>query len=1341
MDKHNTQEEEVLLTGVLAEFREALRDEIKKIEKSGHSSTLLRGGRRVESNGGDFWYRFQVDYLPSIPSDVPCNLIVGKNKYNVTVVSFDESEIILASSVELPDAIVQAKLENGATVLMERLIKRIEDNAEKENPAGTRMLPQYCEDGVEGFDVIEPDLIVAPDEHMNEGQNEAVRSALCNDITYIWGPPGTGKTTVIGRIIRKLYESCRNVLVVSHTNTAVDGAIEKVANLHREDGSCPVLRIGISQKKLPEEVTLKSHIRVLGEGLFARQGELSILRNEKNERVSQISTILSKFDWVNSHKIDELATAVQELKGLEQKKDVAEAEYTRVSDALKKLKAENPEIKKLSEHKESQRNLSARIDSIRDEIVALESQISQLSIAIQTAKDETAKHTIFAGLKEELGSMLSEAFLESKIEEIENTIATLKADEERLADRKKLLDGIVGQKGLFAALFSKKSISQAEAELPSILEELKQIVPRIAEQELTKESYSQQMLAVRSLKKRIADATPCKTKEYWENELSASEEELGTVKGKKDELTKHLSDEEMELHAIEQVIARLQPLYKEMFRLISESGEKKKRFTGLSDALLTQRALCEKIVEEEKQKTSIFLKMESGVSIYDRLTDLKDKLASIKIEINGENEANLRSEIGSLRVELGKINEEMREITEKIKRLEKEAIQKAGIVGATLAKSYLSDTLQECQFDTIILDEASMASIPALWCASYLAQRNIIIVGDFLQLPPIVMAETPMAKKWLGTDIFAMSGMQEKAKHKETKPDNFVMLNEQFRMEKEIADVANLYYGDYGGLQSNDHTAFRDKARDDFFAWYHRKDKKEKCIELIDTGNLHAWVTTVPQGKSHSRLNCFSAALDVEMAFQMLANDILEMQKTQVPAAVPKVLIVAPYKPHIEKIKQLVRFEYKEHGIPENANFIKTGTIHSFQGNEADVVIFDLVLDEPHWRANLFMTDAETNADLKKLFNVAATRAKFKLFVVGNVKYLRSRAKNNALSELMDYLVDVKKYNIIDAKNAFPNLTYAKPREASGDFGLDSRHVICREDSFFDYFMVDVQHLKNRLIIYSPFMTEKRIAALLPFFVDAIHSGKNITVVTKAMSDRGKSEIAQYTKIENELSSIGVSLIHKKGMHEKLVFVDDAVVWMGSLNALSFSGETGEVMHRHQDKEIAQEYHKIFDIPKISTVLQQKDELLCPICGKEMTLNEGEKGVYWKCIAGDYSRNLDQQYPHDGILRCHCGGEYVFFMKNEPRWRCSNNESHFVKMRIGDLKLPKMAEKIPTKKARREVEQFFAQMMKEIEKKKVENDNKKPDQKKNPVKQNKNATSFKKIDDEQLTLFDLGFKV
>ncbi len=1324
MDNLKKHEDEVMLTGMLADFRDALRDEIKTIEKSGQSSTLLRGGRQVESNGSDFWYKFQVDYLPSVPSDAPCNLIVGKNQYNVTVVSFDQSEIILASAVELPDAIAQARLENGATVLMERLIKRIEDNAEKNNPAGARMLPMYVDDGKEGFTIIEPDLTVKTFERMNEGQNDAVSSSLRNDITYIWGPPGTGKTTVIGHIIKELYKSSRNVLVVSHTNIAVDGAIEKVAELRRDDGSCPVLRIGISQKKLPEEVSMKSHVRILGEELFARQEELKQQRGEKNKCVARISSILARIEWIEEQKVDALASSIQELTMLEKRRDTAEHEYKQAAEQLKKLKTENPEIKRLAEYKDKQKVLNERIDSLHKKIAALESQTDRLTSAIQESQDEIAKHTVYFELKDKLSGMLSESFIEGKLSEIDSSIKSIKDEKTALNNRKKELESIISRKGSFAALFSKKTITHAETELPSIEGKLAQIGPRIAEQELTKGSYHSQLLSVRSLKKQISDVKPSRTKEYWESVLSDSENKLIIAKKTRGESEEQLTKETENLKAVEQFIAKVQPLNKEMFRLITESGDKKKVYSNLEKESRSLQTHCEEMAEEEIRRVSTFSKHDCGESLKDRLIFLQERLASVKREIETEDEEELRSTLGNLRKELGKINEELREIAEKIDQLEKEAIQKANIVGATLAKSYLSDTLQECQFDTIILDEASMAAIPALWCASYLAQRNIIIVGDFLQLPPIVMAETPIAKKWLATDIFTISGMKEKAKHKETKPDNFIMLNEQFRMEKEIADVANLYYGDYGELLSNDHTESRDRARERFYSWYPRKDEREECIELIDTGSLHAWVTTIPQGKSHSRLNCFSAALDVEMAFQMLDKEVQEA-KTILPLDAPKVLIVAPYKPHVDRIKQLIKFEYKERGLPDDANLIKAGTIHSFQGNEADVVIFDLVLDEPHWKANLFMTDGDMNAELKKLFNVAVTRARFKLFVVCNVKYLRQRAKNNALSELLDHLVDIKKYKVIDAKNAFPKLTYAKPRATSGDFGVNERHIICREDSFFDYFLEDVRTFKKRMIIYSPFMTENRLAMLLPFFADSIAMGKSIMVVTKALSDRGKTELMQYKKIEEELTSIGVSVIHKKGMHEKLVFIDESVVWMGSLNALSFSGETGEIMHRHQDKEIAQEYHKIFDIPKICNVLQQKDELLCPICGNEMTLNEGDKGVYWKCSGGDYSRNLDQQYPHDGVLRCHCGGEYVFFMKNEPRWRCADDASHFVKMRIGDLDLPKMAEKIPTKKGRREVDQYFAQMKKEIEAKKAKSGHAK-----------KKGHSPKKKEDGQLNMFE-----
>ncbi|MBQ1376288.1 MAG: hypothetical protein IIY69_08395, partial [Clostridia bacterium] len=79
--------DKVVLTGFLSEFREALENEIEQIKKSGQSSALLYSGRRIESSNPEFWYRFRVEYIPSLPADTPCKLTIGKDMFDVTVIS------------------------------------------------------------------------------------------------------------------------------------------------------------------------------------------------------------------------------------------------------------------------------------------------------------------------------------------------------------------------------------------------------------------------------------------------------------------------------------------------------------------------------------------------------------------------------------------------------------------------------------------------------------------------------------------------------------------------------------------------------------------------------------------------------------------------------------------------------------------------------------------------------------------------------------------------------------------------------------------------------------------------------------------------------------------------------------------------------------------------------------------------------------------------------------------------------------------------------------------------------------------------------------------------------
>jgi superfamily I DNA and/or RNA helicase len=104
----------------------------------------------------------------------------------------------------------------------------------------------------------------------------------------------------------------------------------------------------------------------------------------------------------------------------------------------------------------------------------------------------------------------------------------------------------------------------------------------------------------------------------------------------------------------------------------------------------------------------------------------------------------LNDKVNSLRTEIQRIAGEVFHIDERLAKVERDIISNASIVGATLTKTYLSDDIQARKFDTVILDEASMAPIPALWAAALLSKNSLVIVGDFRQLPPIVLSKNEL---------------------------------------------------------------------------------------------------------------------------------------------------------------------------------------------------------------------------------------------------------------------------------------------------------------------------------------------------------------------------------------------------------------------------------------------------------------------------------------------------------------------------------------------------------------------------------------------------------------------
>ena len=335
---------EVYLDGFLSEFRQALRDEIKEIEKNGLSSIQLKEGHRLYSSSG-FWYQFKIDYLPNIPADTPCKLTIGSEDHDVTVIAFDDSSLTIEAKEELPNTIAEAKLENGTTVLLELLIKRIEKNSTKANPAGQRMMQASNEE----IQVVDPNGDISFGDNLDVAQIEAITSAVCNNMTFIWGPPGTGKTTVISHVISELLRRERSVLLVSHTNSAVNGAIEKIDEKYfsehgeTENEQYPILRLGAGGRELESRLQLETQIEVASHDLMLEKERLEKEFDEIQKKVVELKKVITEFNWIQNTQIDTIKAISSSISEVSRSIDAKKKQFALIQQETQTQLVTHPE--------------------------------------------------------------------------------------------------------------------------------------------------------------------------------------------------------------------------------------------------------------------------------------------------------------------------------------------------------------------------------------------------------------------------------------------------------------------------------------------------------------------------------------------------------------------------------------------------------------------------------------------------------------------------------------------------------------------------------------------------------------------------------------------------------------------------------------------------------------------------------------------------------------------------------------------------------------------------------------------------------------------------------------
>ena len=587
-----------------------------------------------------------------------------------------------------------------------------------------------------------------------------------------------------------------------------------------------------------------------------------------------------------------------------------------------------------------------------------------------------------------------------------------------------------------------------------------------------------------------------------------------------------------------------------------------------------------------------------------------NKLASLK---------SLHRRIHDLSQEVKEKEQETRKIQATIERLKENILKDALVVGCTLTRAYLDSKTVQREFDVLILDEASMATLPNLFFVGGLCKCHYIISGDFRQLPPISVSNNETATMWLRRNIFVQAGIVESMNF-HVDDERIVMLREQYRMHPDICDLINdaVYEGKLKTAEKTKNAKQQITALPPF---------EDKALIFCDTANADPWIKR-PR-TSYSRLSPYSAVVSA-----CLASALLEEGKKN--GVEINVGIVTPYSAQAQLLSKILEDE----NIDQER--VMASTIHRFQGNERNCVIFDLVEGQP-FAPGILTRGPFVDSEPGKLITVAISRAEGKFILVGNSRYIRSRFNaNDAIFQVMEKICKngetVDSLSILspsfDSKIEGPIIPRPGRQVSASPFSMLS------EKNFYDIFRHDLKTAKSSVVIFSPFVARKRLRSLTNDLKSSMKNGIRIYIVTRHPDHQGTNKL-EAGKLIEKMRRMGINVViaskkigfHEK-FHEKIAVIDNSVVYHGSMNILSQSNSS-ESMLAFRGKRAIEELVKDFDIKRVvrkyqsitredssrisivqmveKKLLENTDPGTCPQCGKKLVLINGDNNLYFGC--------------------------------------------------------------------------------------------------------------------------------
>lgn len=295
---------------------------------------------------------------------------------------------------------------------------------------------------------------------------------------------------------------------------------------------------------------------------------------------------------------------------------------------------------------------------------------------------------------------------------------------------------------------------------------------------------------------------------------------------------------------------------------------------------------------------------------------------------------------------VGIITEELRRKSEDDRGTEDASLEKAlalssNIVGMTcnrVASYDFRDTTE--MFDVAIVDEACKATLPEI-LIPLLVSKKAVLVGDPMQLPPIFCSEDQEVIESIeGCNLREFMYLDELFKHSQ----HVITLDTQYRMVDEIGDLISRTFYDHRLVNG------RNETRGDSLIWI---DYKPSC-------------DSPPRMPAVDGMT--SVSNDDEC--RIIAKVLKEMREEEGEDA--RIAVISPYRAQVSLLRIIL-------GQSEN---VVIDTVDGFQGKESDIVIFSVTRTNGPFR---FVND-------DRRLNVALSRARNKVVIVGNLDYCREKS-------------------------------------------------------------------------------------------------------------------------------------------------------------------------------------------------------------------------------------------------------------------------------------------------------------------------------------------------------------